>query len=150
MNMKSATLRRATFEDAHLLFDWVNDEDTRKNAIHTDTVTWETHCKWLTLQLEKPDSTLYILEEAGLHIGQIRLDKKDGFLEISYSIAKSFRGKGWGKHLVSMVISKWPESTFRAIVRKENIASVQIFRALNFKETYDQNLSENFLIFVRG
>lgn len=144
----SAKLRRATYDDVQLLFDWVNDEDVRKNAIHTAPVSWETHCAWLKSQLEKTDSVIYILESENQAIGQVRLDHTDNHTVITYSIAKEHRGKGWGKHILSEAIRTSPGKRFHAVVRVENHASAHIFRSLGFKQECDQNYSENFLIFV--
>src|SRR4051812_19153128 len=95
------TLRLAVQNDEKILFEWRNDEDTRKNSITTKPVEWSNHVAWLQESLQNPDRILIIAEIAGEPIGTCRADlRDDGYTEISYTLAPGVRGKGLSKPMV--------------------------------------------------
>lgn len=67
-------LRRASMEDAELLFQWKNDKTTIENSISKRGVTMEEHLRWLEGIVDNPTRQLFILEVDGMAAGQLRLD----------------------------------------------------------------------------
>jgi len=45
-------LRKATYEDCYLLFDWANDDAVRANSFNSEKIDIETHKKWLEDKLQ--------------------------------------------------------------------------------------------------
>ena len=76
--------------------------------------------------------------------------EKKNFIEIDYSIDKPFRNFGLGTYIVKKALYKISRSSFFrnkviiARVNKNNLASVSIFKKLNFKE---KKLNQNFVEF---
>lgn len=138
-------LREANEDDVKLLFNWVNENEVRANSISQKLISWEDHLKWFNEKINSPVTKIFILVYNTNPVGQIRIDKKDSRLEIDYSIDKVFRGKGFGKKIVSLLLKKFDKDRFRAIVKKENQASVSIFTVLGF--TLINSESNEYLVF---
>lgn len=129
------TLRRATQSDEKILFDWRNDEETRRQSLTTTSVEWEGHVAWLEKSLQNPDRILVIAEITGEPIGTCRADlRDDGFTEISYTIAPSSRGKGLSKPMVMQFVQEFLEGKqLVATVKGDNKSSESVVRALGMK-----------------
>ncbi len=135
-------LRLANKNDVELVFNWVNDELVRQNAINKEKVKWENHIIWFKDKILSQDTYIFILEQDSTPIGQIRFDKeKDGFI-IDYSIDKKFRGKGFGQKILIQSLQKIYEAegkniTIKATVLKSNMGSQKVFTKVGFNEDND-------------
>ena len=89
------TFREATIDDMRLLFDWRNEQETRKNAFNSSALSWKRHSDWLQRRINSFNSYLFILADyQSTPVGQVRFDiKGDGFAEITISIDVNHRGK---------------------------------------------------------
>ena len=130
-------LRKATLDDAKLLFDWTNDNEVRATAIIKKTIAWDEHINWLTQKLQNPQSYIYILTEGkSVNLGVVRFDKENDTFVISYSIDKLHRKKGMGLLILQLGLEKMkevnPQCKFKASVQEDNIASNIIFKKLGF------------------
>jgi len=132
-------LRDAAYGDAKLLFDWANDESVRNNSINQEPITWENHLNWFREKLNDTGTKILILENNDLPVGQMRVVMQEGCWTINYSVDKNFRGKGYGKKIVLLTLEKYPGDSFRATVKKENIASKKVFENLGFKSLHSDN-----------
>lgn len=159
---RSTYLRRATPEDARILFDWRNDPVVRANSFHHETIEYEQHEQWYAKLLQDPSRVQYILmvkNSAGsksgevlpctldqsrgdmkgyIPAGQIRLNIEDGEAEIGYSIDTAFRGRGLGSRIIALAEEKireegLPIRTLVARVLPDNTASHKVFRGNGFK-----------------
>jgi RimJ/RimL family protein N-acetyltransferase len=133
-NIDKSYLREVNLKDAEILFDWVNEKNVRTNSMNQKPILWENHLEWLEKKLNNPDTKIFILVSGDNLLGQIRIDLIDGFWNIDYSIDNKFRGKGLGKEIVKKLIVKFESYRFKATVKKENIASVKVFKSLGFKK----------------
>ncbi|MCK9339014.1 MAG: GNAT family N-acetyltransferase [Bacteroidales bacterium] len=135
----STYLKAATEKDINLLFEWTNDPSVRQNSFNSAPIPFEDHQRWFHRVLNDPNTFLYILYDANIPIGQIRLDKKeDGSAVINYSISKSHRGKGYGLIIIQLINNyiienSLPITTLIAKVKKENVASQLIFEKSGFR-----------------
>lgn len=138
-------IRRCREEDIHLLFDWANDPQTRENAFHQGQIKWEDHVKWFNNRINSVHCRIYILESDNVPAGQIRFDKDEvGELVISYSIDHKLRGKGLGRKIVELgleEITGWGNK-IKALVKKNNPASIRVFETLNFMKNEDKDFIE--------
>lgn len=142
-------LRIACQADVVTYFNWANDPGVRKNAIQITPISWVTHKEWFAKKLEDPDSHLYVLDAAGLPVGQIRFDKEGNEARIDYSIDALVRGRGWGARLVSLgseLLQKTEPIRLLAEVKADNEASRSVFLRLGFDVTKSEN---NYLVFRR-
>jgi N-acetylneuraminate synthase len=138
--LPAVTLRRATEEDQCLLWEWRNESEVRAQSFETEPIPWERHMDWFRAKLQDPNYFIYVvLNGQEEPIGQVRFDVRlDGAAEVSVSLAKEQRGRGYGRvaiqracaHLIHTV----PVAQFVAHVRPQNVASVRAFGKAGFVE----------------
>lgn len=145
-------LRNAEMDDIEILFCWANNPDVRKNAFHTEVISYEEHKKWFANLMKDPDQYQYILMLHDQAIGQVRvslLDSSD-VAEIDYSIDQKYRGKGYGAVILELLIAEI-RSNHKNIVRligkvkPGNAVSQSCFEKCGFCERYKEyeyNLAE--------
>lgn len=125
-------LRLSTISDAQLLLEWRNDELTRLNSFNSEIVSLEDHLNWFRKSLSSPNREIYIAEIKDFPIGTIRVDvNKDGSKELSWIVAPSQRGKGYGSLILNTFLSIYP-STYTAQIKEENIPSVKMVKKNGF------------------
>lgn len=142
-------LRTACQEDVVTYFNWANDPEVRKNAIQTAPISWLTHKEWFAKRLNDSNSHLYVLDAAGLPVGQIRFDKEGNETRIDYSLDTLVRGRGWGARLVSLgseLLQKTESVQLLAEVKVGNVASRSVFLRLGFSMAESKN---DYLVYRR-
>jgi len=131
-------IRAAQKSDDILLLNWSNDPLVRKNSFKSERITLSEHQAWLSSRLnDKSHCRIYICETVdGIPIGQTRFEKKKLTWEIDYSIDNSFRGNHLSERMLKISLEKvekeFPYASFLGYVKKENVASLNIFRNLSF------------------
>ena len=138
-------IRPATLADSNLLYDWRNDPATRKASRNQDEITPDRHQQWLRETLSGNNRRLFIAETGQTPVGTIRLDFADE-VEISWTVAPSVRGHGWGKKMVALVAES-VNCDLVACVRTENNASRKIAEAAGFDPAGQQ---DDLLIYRRS
>ena len=83
------------------------------------------------------NSYIYIFRINNLCVGQVRFDLlKKGKALIDYSISKIFRGRGWGKLMLTKAMYELNKrkrlKCIQAKVKKNNYKSIKIFDSLFF------------------
>ena len=132
--------RKVNLNDARLIFNWANDPEVRNNSFNTNEIVWDEHVKWFHKKIQT-DSVWLILEKQNKPVGVIRFDKGDSSYILNYSIAKEFRGFGYGKKIVelgieNLVNQKKEINTIEAHVKLNNQASQKIFHSLGFEKFF--------------
>ena len=129
-------MREATFSDAELLFEWINEPVVRSQSLNKAKVFWEEHVSWFDNKLKSVDTLHLIAELQGKPVGQIRFDKKDGYWLLSYMVAKEFRGRALGFEIVKRGLrelsKRYGHINILAQVKIENQRSQKVFDRLNF------------------
>ena len=153
-NEQQLKLRKANLSDLDLYFHWVNDPDTRQYAISTAHVSYDEHCLWFAKKVTSKDACLWVLEQDGTPVGQIRfdMDRTQRETTISYAIAQEHRGKGIGLSVVKMGLELFFKSEkdilhVNAIVKSTNEASRKIFDRLGFQINAEEN---GFLHYIKS
>lgn len=136
-------LRAVETTDIDLLYEWANNGEVRKNAFHTDIISFDTHKKWFEELKQSEDQKQYILMLEDEPIGQIRLSIKGERAEIDYSIAEDKRGNGYGQRIIELLCEKvkteYPTvKVLAAKIKPENVISIKCFEKNNFIEVYRQ------------
>lgn len=136
-------LRKAKMEDVDLLFGWVNDKSVRENSFDGHLISYDEHVSWFKRMMDDPDQVQYILMLDDIPVGQIRLCCDKDIAVISYSIAQSQRGKGYGSDIIKLVTEKIKEDRLDikkvvGRVKPNNIASVKCFISNGFEESFSQ------------
>ena len=133
--------RKATEKDSENLFNWRNDPETRAESLNTAPVLREAHEAWLARTLKNPKRILFIVEEENEAVGAMRADKlenEDGY-ELSWTVAPNVRGRGVGKQMLIQAISgEINAPVFKAVIKRENIASIKMAQAAGFKQESEE------------
>jgi pseudaminic acid synthase len=130
-------VRSADASHERLLFDWANEAEVRQNSFTTEQIVWENHQVWFRNLLTDVNKRLYIFYRNNQPVGMIRYDIQDKSARISYSIAKEFRHRGYGKAMVEqsepILRKESPQiQVITAEVKPENTASMRIFEELDY------------------
>lgn len=130
------TLRTARPADRGLLFAWANDPSVRKHSFSPEPITWTDHCAWFAGRMSDPRSHMFVMEAAGLPVGQARFDLDDTGAVLDYSIDPAFRGRGWGAALLSIACGRRRSDTalpIRAEAHLDNTASIGALKRAGFR-----------------
>lgn len=137
LRSRDIRLRPAVRDDARLLWEWANDPDVRRFAFHSEPIAWDDHLNWLDDRLSRDDSLIYVAELDGSHIGQVRFDLADHVANIDYSIAPSWRGRGFGSSLLVAAVARLnfdrPGAQPVGVVLAANAASHRSFELAGFR-----------------
>ena len=135
----NVSLRKADFSDIEFLWYLRNQPDVYKYFRQARPVEWQEHILWITpVILGFSNKELFVIENSKKPVGQIRIDylnPKEA--EISISILKEFRGRGFAAAAVRLAAAttkkQGRKQRLTAEVHKKNIASQELFKKLNFK-----------------
>ena len=147
-------IRKATIDDLNILFDWVNEKTTRLYSLQSKDILFSEHKEWFTNALTDYNCFIYIFCHGTLNIGQVRFNLQDSNYMIDYSLDKKFRGKGYGKTMLSMAMQEIKKMnianivSFKAIVKTDNEPSLKIFTQLGFIVTEETNDCKSFNKFI--
>jgi UDP-2,4-diacetamido-2,4,6-trideoxy-beta-L-altropyranose hydrolase len=131
------TLRPASEEDCALVMAWRNDPASVRFSVTGRAVSAEEHQRWFAGILEAGSRTrLWIGEEDGVPVGQVRIDAGDAGGTVSIAVAAEHRGRGIGtamlRSLVGEVVRAALPRPLTAVVRPDNVASLRAFEAAGF------------------
>jgi RimJ/RimL family protein N-acetyltransferase len=113
-------IRPATRDDARLLYEWRNDESTRRMSKNKDLVQWDEHQAWLDRRLKMADVNLFVFEVGAEPVATFRIDGND----LSYTVSPQHRNRGIAKLMLSEVRSRF--GCLRAQVYADNLASIKV------------------------
>lgn len=135
--MKEIYLREANELDCDLLFHWANDKDCRLNSINQQLIPYPDHIMWFKKCMDSEYIFIYIMISDSKPVGQIRLECEGDSGRISYSVARKYRGQGYGRLLLQSLEKRIYEDgicckKLTAEVKKENAASWKIFDELGY------------------
>jgi RimJ/RimL family protein N-acetyltransferase len=134
--MTAMALRLATMQDSSLLLQWRNDEGTRIYSRQTARIAGSEHLRWLQACLFNSDCQIWVGENHGEPVGQVRLDRIGTTAELDYAVAPEQRGHGFGSEMVQIVLAKCVADRFAdailASVHPDNVASMKTLRQCGF------------------
>ena len=126
--------------DLELLFNWANDETTRRNSYSKNPIRYEDHVRWFNNRFNSESFYCYIFsDENGSIIGQVRIEKDESNITatISVSIDKAHRGKGYSTEMLQKASDAFivnnPGYSIRAFIFKENDASFKSFMKAGYR-----------------
>jgi UDP-MurNAc hydroxylase len=136
---------RATENDSIDIWEWRNDELTKKMSITTDSVSWETHSSWYEKSLVNPNRYLFLGYLNGdTKIGMCRfdVDVNTNIAEVSINLNPQQRSKKLSYQLLSQSIAKFCEEQnidLAATIKKSNIGSIKCFIKSGFTFEREHN-----------
>lgn len=135
-------LRNIVFDDADMLLEWRNDANTRRNSKNMALISAKEHYDWIKNVIDSED-LFFILQDASMPVGMVRVAVENGVGTISYNIAPDKRGCGYGRRIIQLlenyILEHGINVKLKAVVKKDNVASQRIFLRQNFSEQEKQD-----------
>ena len=132
-------LRKATIEDAVILFKWSNDNLTRVNSYNKSSIGLDEHIKWFKSKLNSENCFFYMFaDQLNTLIGTVRIEKTDKKKSIiSITIAPEERGKGYSSQMIKDASQDFKIKNnnvkITAFVFTSNVSSFKAFTKAGFK-----------------
>jgi RimJ/RimL family protein N-acetyltransferase len=131
-------LRFATIRDIDIYYEWTNDPIVRKNSYHQTEIIYQQHVSWFKNRLHDKNCYLYFFSEAGIPIGQVRIDIGVEDTVIGVSVDQKFRGRSLSAKMLIMATDDFldtnPNQKIHAYIKEKNLASYKAFLKAGFKE----------------
>lgn len=137
--------RRATINDARLLYDWANEPLVREASFYSDPIVWENHVAWLERKLQDSNAKILIFESENKVAGQVRIENGEEAI-IGISIDEYFRGKKLAPSMLRMACEEFWKNNNNAVfayIKTDNTASVKSFEKAGFKFERNDCINEN-------
>ena len=135
------TLRWARAEDCRLVWEWANAAEVRAVSFTSHSIPWDSHVAWFDAKLADPQVFLYIAEDNGVAVGQIRYDMLNDDAVVSVSLDPKCRGRGYGAKVIEIgtveIFGKSNARTIHAYIKPGNDASVSAFARAGFCDAGD-------------
>jgi len=104
--LEKVEVRLASDSDSRNIYEWRNDDLTRKMFRTSECVEWNEHCKWFASTISNPNRCLLICEsEKREPIAVVRFDIENNCAELSINLSPLKRGKGYASLCLSSAIS---------------------------------------------
>lgn len=133
MLVHGLTLRRATLDDAQLLWEWANEPRVREASFHSAPIPWPEHLCWFQSKLASETCVQFIaLDAMATPVGQIRFDLAEDQALTSISVAAAYRGMGYSAAIIRLGVEELlrcaPVDVIHALVKVENQPSIRAFQ----------------------
>lgn len=136
-------LRQVDGNDMKLLFKWANDPDVRANSFSTRQISLDEHKRWFARVIKDESIRQYIFICDDVPVGQVRYQIDGNAAEVSYSIAKEYRGQGYAAQMLELGREELEYDCpgveyIIARVKPDNVASIKVFERLDYEKEYIQ------------
>ena len=130
-------LRPATQDDCRQVWEWRVEETARESSFNPEPFPYEGHQIWFASKMDDPATKIFIAEDrSGHQIGYVRFDIEDDCAEISISLDKDQRRKGYGSLLIRQGSDRLLQDSLAkkiiAVVRSDNPDSLAAFQRAGF------------------
>ncbi len=128
----------ANIDHQQLLFDWANDEETRRNSYNSGIIKWKDHINWFEKKLKDPLCKIYIFKFEKSPCGMVRIEKREDETIIGVSVSKDFRGRGLASLMIEMASKDYVKQVKKeriiAYIKGENAISIKSFEKAGYVE----------------
>jgi RimJ/RimL family protein N-acetyltransferase len=133
------TLRPAHAGDANSLRRWRNDAEAVRFSVNPRKVSAAEHDRWLAARLADSATRLWIAEEDGVAVGQVRIDRDGAIGTVSIAVATEQRRRGVAQVMLRAALDDVARDSatqrLRALAHPDNIASIRAFERVGFQRT---------------
>jgi len=136
--------RAATITDSKDIFEWRNDELTRKMSHTTDILEWEVHSVWFASTLKNKNRLLLLCEDMNdsKKIAVVRFDINSRRALVAINLSPEMRGEGVSKQCLNESIKNFKNVFPQVVVldaeiKLENIVSQRVFKSVGFVNVRD-------------
>jgi len=128
------SIRKATYDDKLILFNWANKFDSLSVKIENkNKILLFEHEKWLSERLRDTGTYIWIILKEKIPVGQIRFQKKiDKYFDIDIYLLANERRRGTAKRALHLAHKESALVALRALVKKNNINSYNFFLRNSF------------------
>lgn len=122
------------------LWIWRNASLTRQWSLSQEEILFDQHQAWFERKIKDPNVLIYIFEDEGIKIGQVRFEAIDEkTAEINVGLNEKFLGQGYGSLMIGQASKKlmvdWPHVTeIKAKILTENIRSQKAFEKSDYSQ----------------
>ncbi len=131
------TLRAAREGDAALLRALRNDADAVRFSVSARPVSEAEHARWFATVLVDPRSRIWVAEENGIPVGQVRVDLDGDHGVFSIGVAAAARGRGLGQAMLRLALAAVEAqrlvTVVTAVTHRDNLASIHAFEQVGFR-----------------
>jgi UDP-2,4-diacetamido-2,4,6-trideoxy-beta-L-altropyranose hydrolase len=145
MTGRLITLRKVIHDDCELIWQWSNENETRKASYSIEPISWDEHVGWFRKKLADPHHVFFIaLDGKDKPIGQIRYTIDDKIAIVSLSIASDSRNQGYGSELLSIAANRLFQEKkveeISAYIKSGNPVSLKTFQKAGFMPAEELSL----------
>ena len=132
MSQPPLSICRAGEAHRALVFEWVNDPESRANSFTTRPIDWEEHCAWFARLLQDPGRILYVALAGAEPIGYARFESAGtGQADVSIALDVAWRGRRVSAPVIRLATAAAARElgleTVHAYVKAQNDVSVRAF-----------------------
>ena len=135
--MKLIKVKSNNIKISKFLFELRQKNYVKKNSLNKKKIYFSEHEEWLRNFFLKKN-ILFLIYSQKLKVGYVRLEKNRNIFNVSWAIIKKYQKKGLIKKGVK-IATKNKNYKYKAIIRKNNIASKKIALNANFKLRYSKD-----------
>ena len=151
-------LRPVCEEDCKLIWEWANDDETRRASFSQSFIPWDEHIEWFNKKLNDPDHLFFILiNDEEKEVGQIRYSIEGERAVVSCSVAPDYRNLGYGSEGLRIGTKKLfherQVQKIDAFVKVDNLISLKTFQKVGFKKIADcfvNGMKSHHLVLLRS
>lgn len=130
-------IRNIKKEDSIDIFQWRNDNQSRKMCNDQKVITLSEHNKWFRESIKNRHRKFFIGEYKGTKLGVCRFDlsKNKSYAEVSINMNPDIRGKGYGKRFLLESIRIYLKNNkffLTAKIKEDNLISLKLFSFVGF------------------
>ena len=104
-------------------------------------VTWEEHSRWFDSVINNKNTSVFIIENESVPIGQVRFDLKDKSYIVSIYLLEEYTGRGMGvdalRRGLELMKREKSDREFISFIKKDNRASRSVFLKAGFDDIRD-------------
>jgi UDP-2,4-diacetamido-2,4,6-trideoxy-beta-L-altropyranose hydrolase len=136
---KDIVLRPVRRDDCDLLWQWANEPAVRAVSFSSESIPWEQHVQWFESKINDESCHLFLaVNHRNAPFGQVKFDIQGKEAVISTTIAKDYRGLGYGSLLIELASRRLFEITgvsqINAYVKIDNDISKRAFEKAGYQE----------------
>jgi len=125
------TLRPATEADVDQVWAWNNAPEVRTQSKDSHPIPLDSHRAWFAQRLVAVDP-MWIVEDDGVAVGTLRVDRRHGVGYISIALGAHARGRGVGRRAIREACAQVLPPVV-AEIKATNAASRACFKACGFE-----------------
>ena len=138
MRGDSLFVRRTMREDCRVLWEWANDQESRRYSFQSRQIAWDEHVRWFDSKIADPNYILFMVTNADdVPVGHVRYELNQCRAVVSINMAPLFRSNGLGKEVLRMATQELFGSSrateVKAYVKPDNERSLRLFAGAGFE-----------------